>query len=124
MPQHSTRPTEPRTWDHPSNGEDPRQLALPFDGTISGNRWTETATRDPLPAAETALKSEVRQVHGPKPPRKAARHRWDGHRCQLCGLTREGRDGRFFGHRSFTTPDGEIMRVPGDCPGNPKDSRR
>jgi hypothetical protein len=120
MPQHSTRPTEGRSWDHPSNEVDPRQLPLPFERTISGTRWPETATSGAPNALEIDLKSAVMQVHGPKRPRKAQRHRWEGHRCRQCGLTREGQNGRFFGHHRFITPDGEIMRVPGDCPGNPR----
>lgn len=120
MPHDSTRPDRPRTWDHPSNEVDPRQLPLPFERSISATGWPETATHGHLPAAETGLKSGMQAVQRPKRPRKAARHRWDGHRCRQCGMTRDGSNGRFFGHDRFITADGEIMRVPGDCPGNPR----
>lgn len=120
MPQHSTRPTEPRTWDEPSNGPDPRQLALPFDRPISATPWPETTTKPDVSPRETDLKSGVGSVHRPKRLRTAQRHRWDGHRCRACGLVREGQNGRFFGHSRFITSDGEVMKVPGDCPGNPR----
>lgn len=120
MPQHSTRPDRPQTWDHPSNGEDPRQLPLPFGGTISTTRGTETATSGESKRLETDLKSGVESVQRPKRLRTAARHRWEGHRCRQCGMTREGRPDRFFKHSRFITADGEILRAPGDCPGNPR----
>jgi hypothetical protein len=37
---------------------------------------------------------------------------------------RNGQNGRFSGHAQYVTTDGEIMKVPGDCPGNPPVSRR
>lgn len=117
MPQHSTRPDGPQTWVQPSNEADPRQLPLPFERSISAMRWPETATSERPPASETGLKSPAGQVHGPKRLRTAARHRWDGHRCRQCGLTREGQDARFTGHFRYTTTEGH----PGDCPGNPPD---
>lgn len=122
MPQHSTKPTGPQTWDHPSNAVDPRQLALPFEGTISSNRWPESSNNDPQTIPETAPKSCVQQVQRPKTLRTAARHRWEGQRCRQCGLFREGTPGRFTGHR-FITPDGEIMKLAGDCPGNPPEQQ-
>jgi hypothetical protein len=124
MPRHSTRPTGPQTWDHPSNEVDPRQLPLPFEGSISSSEWPEATTQTASNRLEIDLKSSVDQVHRPNPARKAARHRWEGHRCTQCGLTRNGQNGRFSGHSEYVTPDGEIMKVPGDCPGAAPVSQR
>jgi hypothetical protein len=103
---------------------DPRQLPLPFEGSISPSPWPETATQQGAKRLENALKSTENQVHRPNSPRKAARHRWEGHRCTQCGLTRNGKNGRFSGHSEYQTTDGEIMKVPGDCPGAAPVSQR
>lgn len=120
MPQHSTRFDRSRIDPQPSNETDPRQLPLPFSGLDSGVNGPSSGTN----AVETDLKSGPGSVHRPKRLRTAQRHRWQGHTCGLCGMTRDGGNGRFFGHSRFTKPDGQILRNPGDCPGNPKDSRR
>lgn len=36
-------------------------------------------------------------------------------------MTRDGQNARFTGHHRFVTVDGEILRHPGDCPGNPRE---